>query len=73
MNLLANEIRTILKRQQQIVFIADGWSAKRSRRYIGIEARFIEYNETRNVFLALVDIPEVQHTANNIQKCTNPN
>ncbi|KAK8837527.1 hypothetical protein M9Y10_036525 [Tritrichomonas musculus] len=69
--MLVNEIRTILQRQQRIVLIADGWSDKRGRRYIGIAARFIEYNETRHIFLALADIPEVQHTANNIQKCIN--
>ena len=68
-NLLITEIRATLSVQQKIVLIADGWSDKRGRRYIGISARFIDSKQIKNIFLGLHDIPEVQHSANSIAQC----
>ena len=66
--LLIKKIKLILNERNNMVLIADGWSDKRGRRYIGLAVRFIEADLIKHIFLILVDIPEIHHEADKIEQ-----
>ena len=72
-SILINDIIKILERQENIVLIADGWTDKRLRRYLGLGTRYIENETIHHIFLGLNDIPEVIHNADNVSQCIQKN
>lgn len=62
-NLLKESIAQILSNQRNIVLIADGWTDARERRYMGLGVRYIEDCQIKHLFLGLIDIHEIHHSA----------
>lgn len=62
-NCLIQKISTILQTIEKLVVIADGWTDKRCRRYLGIAVRYFQNGTIHHIFLGLADIIDIHHTS----------